>query len=90
LQELPIVSDVRGIGLLFGIELVRNKATGERFAPALEIGTRVRDRACELGLLCRSDNECIILAPPLVLTTGQADRIAAILEQALREVAATV
>jgi adenosylmethionine-8-amino-7-oxononanoate aminotransferase len=90
LREQPIVRDVRGKGLLIGIELVRDKTTGERFDPELEIGLQVRDSASRRGLLCRADNDCIILAPPLVLTMEQADRIAVILEQAVREVAATV
>ncbi len=93
LQQLlvsPLVGEVRGKGLLLGIELVRDKASGQRFDPDQEIGVKVRDRATKLGLLCRSDNDCIILSPPLVLTIEQADRIVSILGKALHEVESMV
>jgi adenosylmethionine-8-amino-7-oxononanoate aminotransferase len=90
LTDSPLVGEVRGKGLLIGIELVRDKATGERFSADREIGFQVRDRATKLGLICRSDNDCIILAPPLVLTVEQAERIVAILSQAVAEVSASL
>jgi len=90
LRDLPLVGDVRGKGLLLGIELVSDKKRHQKFPDAAEVGFRVRDRAIELGLICRSDNDCIILAPPLILDRIQADRIAEILAQAIAEVGQSV
>jgi putrescine aminotransferase len=90
LLSLPLVGDARGKGLLLAVELVSDKDKRTKFRDAAEVGFRVRDRAIELGLICRSDYDCLILAPPLILTRDQADRMVAILAQSIREVAATL
>jgi 4-aminobutyrate aminotransferase len=77
----PIVGDVRGRGLMIGIELVRDRQTKER-------ATRERDavvRECfTRGLLVLGAGQnAIRLSPPLVLTKEQADTAIEILDQAL-------
>jgi 4-aminobutyrate aminotransferase len=76
-----IIGDVRGRGLMIGIEFVRDRATKER-------ATAERDaivRACfTRGLLVLGAGQnAIRLSPPLVLTTGQADTALGILDQAI-------
>lgn len=74
LEDLPVVGEVRGAGLLAGIELVQDKGTR---APLelrrQEIANRIRD---EEGVIVRSSYQNIIIAPCLVLTRDEADRIA--------------
>jgi len=81
MEKHPIVGDVRGRGLMIGIELVRDRQTKER-------ATRERDavvRECFIrGLLVLGAGQnAIRLSPPLVLTTQQADTALEILDQAL-------
>ncbi|HZO96206.1 MAG TPA: aspartate aminotransferase family protein [Gaiellaceae bacterium] len=83
LLELPVVGDVRGAGLLASVELVADRETREPLAVRRqEIADRVRD---EGRVIVRSIYQNVILAPCLVLTGEEADRIV----EALRAVLAT-
>jgi len=84
LQNKKIVGDIRGIGMLFCIELVKNKTDREQFATN-EVGLWVKKRCSELGVIIREDQNKICLAPPLVLEKEQADKIVEVLSQALSE-----
>ncbi len=81
MEKHPIVGDVRGRGLMIGIELVRDRQTKER-------ATTERDRLVRecftRGLLVLGAGRNVIrLSPPLVLTKAQADTAIEILDQAL-------
>jgi 4-aminobutyrate aminotransferase len=83
-SRFPIVGDVRGLGLMLGIEIVRDQATKEK-APEL------RDRIVDLGfhkgiLILGAGQNSIRLAPPLVITADQADFALDTLEECIREV----
>ena len=87
----PHVGDIRGRGLLWGIELVADRATQAPFDPALRVHARLKREALAGGLLCypmggtldgmRGDH--VLLAPPYVCTEAQLDEIVAALQQAL-------
>jgi 4-aminobutyrate aminotransferase len=82
--RFPIVGDVRGLGLMLGVEIVRDQATKEK-APEL------RDRIVDLGfhkgiLILGAGQNSIRLAPPLVITADQADFALDTLEECIREV----
>ncbi len=80
-QTHPLVGDVRGRGLMIGIELVKDKATRE---PATELRNRVETLAFERGLMVLGCGETTIrLAPPLVLNEYEATVALDILEDAL-------
>jgi adenosylmethionine-8-amino-7-oxononanoate aminotransferase len=81
----PVVGDVRGKGLLQGIELVRDPATREPFPAAEALGVKVGRRALENGLLSRFDPNWIALGPPLVVTAGEIDEMVDILERSIGE-----
>ena len=69
--RFPIVGDVRGIGLMLGIELVRDRRTKEK---APEERDRVVHLAFERGLLILgAGDNTIRLSPPLIITKDQAD-----------------
>jgi 4-aminobutyrate aminotransferase len=81
-ERFPIVGDVRGLGLMIGIELVRNQRTRER-APAAR--NRVLELAFERGLLVLGAGEnSIRLCPPLVITRDQAAFAVDVLEECLK------
>jgi 4-aminobutyrate aminotransferase len=77
----PLVGDVRGRGLMIGIELVKNKETRE---PATALRNRVEELAFERGLMMLGCGETSIrLCPPLILTEEEATVGLDILEDAL-------
>jgi len=78
-----VIGDIRGKGLLQGIELVRDVATRERFDPPL--GVRVGRRALANGLLCRFDPHWIALGPPLVSQDEHIDEMLTLLDQSLEQ-----
>jgi 4-aminobutyrate aminotransferase len=81
-QRFPMVGDVRGLGLMIGIELVRDQATKER---AGDLRDRAVQMCFERGLLVLGAGpNTIRLCPPLVITKDQADFAAQTIEECLR------
>ncbi len=83
LEALEHVGEVRGLGLLVGIELVADRATKARFPAEAEVGRRVRAELFKRGLYTRVLGEVICLAPPFVTSEAQLDRIADIVHEAI-------
>jgi adenosylmethionine-8-amino-7-oxononanoate aminotransferase len=83
LQEMqtrhPSVGDVRGLGLMVQIDLVKDRETKEPFAPADDLQTKIGERLKERGLLCRAGTS-INIAPPLVTNREDIDQIVDILD----------
>jgi len=81
-ETLPIIGDVRGIGLMLGVELVQPDGQ-----PAVEAIKEVTQRATRYGLvITKCGASTIRICPPLTITEDQADEGAEILLRALREV----
>ena len=88
LRDLPVVGDVRGLGMMCGVELVTDRSTK---APALGLGARFTREALARGLLPRiragsADppiGDTICLAPPLMTPPEVIDRIPQILREAI-------
>jgi adenosylmethionine-8-amino-7-oxononanoate aminotransferase len=76
LGEHPHVGEVRGLGLLAGIELVADRATKARIPDNLGVGQRLRAELLQRGLYTRVLTDVICLAPPLTTTEKDLDRIA--------------
>jgi len=85
-QRHTVIGDVRGRGLLIGVELVSDRQSK---TPANEIGMAVSRRCLELGACLnigrRSTASVFRIAPPLTTTRQEIDRATAILDQALSE-----
>ena len=80
----PLVGDVRGRGLMIGIELVKDKATRE---PATALRNRVEELAFERGLMILGCGETSLrLCPPLIVSENEATVALDILEDALTQV----
>jgi 4-aminobutyrate aminotransferase len=80
-QTHPLVGDVRGRGLMIGVELVKDKATRE---PATELRNRVETLAFERGLMVLGCGETTLrLCPPLVIKEEEATVALDILEEVL-------
>jgi 4-aminobutyrate aminotransferase len=82
-----IIGDIRGKGLMIGIELVRNRQTKER---AVEERNALVQAMFRRGvLILGAGKNAVRLAPPLVLTKSQADSVVAVMDEALTEVVHT-
>ncbi|WP_425405518.1 aspartate aminotransferase family protein [Hwanghaeella sp.] len=74
-SDHPIVGEVRGVGLIAGVELVRNKATKESFQPGGKITAMAVKFAAEEGLIVRNIYESIGICPPMIITEEQVDEL---------------
>jgi 4-aminobutyrate aminotransferase len=80
----PLIGDVRGRGLMIGVELVRDRQTKER---AIDERNAVVSAAFSRGLLVLgAGKNTIRFSPPLVLTRDQADTAVRVFDEALTEV----
>lgn len=85
-QKYPIIGDVRGMGLMIGIEFVRDRQTKER---AVEERNALVQAMFRRGVLVLgAGKNAVRLAPPLVLTKDQADSVLRVMDEALTEVTA--
>ncbi len=82
-RDHPLVGDVRGVGLIAGVEVVADKTTREPFQPAAGAGLTVQ-KACEdEGLIVRAIGDRIAFTPPLVITESEAKELCARFTRAL-------
>ncbi len=98
LRTHPIVGDVRGLGFFTGIEFVRDKATKApfEFKDFSRVSTMVVRKAFENGLMVYPGGgtvdghkgDHILVAPPLITTRGEIDRIIELLDAAISAVEA--
>lgn len=96
LLDLPCVGEVRGLGMFLGVEFVKDKGTKEPWPDALAFSKRVEAAALDHGLVTLGARGCVdrvhgdhmLIAPPLILTEAQADRIATGLRAACLDVMA--
>ena len=97
LKKFPIVGDVRGLGLLLGVEFAKNQPTREPFPPEAKIADRVFQAALEHGVTTYPIQGCadgqagdhILLAPPFIVSSEEIREIARALEAAVARVAQT-
>jgi 4-aminobutyrate--pyruvate transaminase len=91
-RDHPLVGEVRGQGLIAGIEFVKDKASKAPFDPIGKVGAEFYHRAHGHGLIVRAIGDTIALCPPLILTEEQLGdiirRFAATLEDVTRWVEA--
>ncbi len=86
LDDMDHVGNVRGLGLMAGVELVEDKATKQPFPAAQKVGPRLGRELFQRGLYTRMRGDTICLAPPLVATAEQIDRIVEIVRDSIRTV----
>ncbi|MEE9400349.1 MAG: aminotransferase class III-fold pyridoxal phosphate-dependent enzyme [Dehalococcoidales bacterium] len=89
----PSIGDIRGKGMLMGVELVKNKETKEPFDPALLAASRVHRLAMEKGCMVfpttgvvegvRGDE--IMIAPPYIITESEIDTALDMVDEALTD-----
>jgi putrescine aminotransferase len=79
------VGDVRGLGFIAGVQIVEDKEKMKPFSIELNVGPRLVQACKDRGLISRNLGDNYLLAPPLVTTPEQVDRIVEILRDSIRE-----
>jgi adenosylmethionine-8-amino-7-oxononanoate aminotransferase len=80
LLDIPIVVDVRGVGLMGCVECELNQG-GDDLELDYEIGNRIDEHCQRLGLLVRPIINMCVMSPPLTITRVQIDEMVSILRQ---------
>jgi len=91
LRRHRIVGDVRGLGMMWGVELVKDRKTREPFPATLKVSRRLDDACVQEGLLIYPgsgtregrDGDHFIVAPPFTITRSEMDDLVARLDRAL-------
>ena len=94
LETHPNVGDVRGLGLLLGVEFVRNKATREPFLKEQNVAEKIRQACLEENVLTYPMQGCVdglrgdhvLLAPPFTISSEECALIAGALQAAAAKV----
>jgi adenosylmethionine---8-amino-7-oxononanoate aminotransferase len=86
LWTLPNIGDIRQVGLVAGIELVRDWRTREPFGLRERAGIRVCDAMTQKGVLTRPIGNVIVLLPPYCTTQSQARRMVRAVYEACEEI----
>ncbi|MBI4169508.1 MAG: aspartate aminotransferase family protein [Acidobacteria bacterium] len=94
LRRHPIVGDVRGLGMMWGIEIVKDRRSREPFPATLKAGRRIYEACLEEGLLIYPgsgsrhgrDGDHFLVGPPFTITGAEIDDLVARLDRALARV----
>jgi adenosylmethionine-8-amino-7-oxononanoate aminotransferase len=91
-EEHPNIGDIRGRGLFFGLEFVRDRSNKAPFPPTISFHKKFKQAAFEAGLISYpmggtidgQQGDHVLLAPPFIIDTGQIDEIVTKLDKALK------
>ncbi len=89
LKSAPRVGDVRGLGFMVGVELVKDKEKKEPYAPAERKGREVILAARKRGLALRPLGDVIVLMPPYCVTNEEITQMVDVLDESIREACAS-
>ena len=84
LEELPLVGEVRGLGLMACVECVADRESNNPLTLDLEVGKRIDAHCQELGLLVRPLINMCVMSPPLTIERAQIDTMTDILHTSIR------
>ena len=83
LEELPLVGEVRGLGLMACVECVADRESMNPLKLDNEVGRRIDAHCQRLGLLVRPLINMCVMSPPLIITREQIDDLVAILREGI-------
>lgn len=91
LSPFEWIGDMRGIGLMWGVELVKERKNKTPFTPDLRLGAKLCDEAFRRGLILYPGSGCVdgvrgdhfMIGPPFTITKAQIDELVALLEAAV-------
>ncbi len=85
-EKHRIIGDVRGLGLMCGMELVKDRETKESFPPEADLATRLTQGFSDNGVLLRGGDAMNIM-PPLCVTSGEIDEILLVMDRVIGDTA---
>jgi 4-aminobutyrate--pyruvate transaminase len=83
--EHPLVGEARGVGLLGGCEIVKDKQTKQAFDAVAGVGARCAASAQERGLIVRALGDTVAFCPPLIISADEINELFDRFQQALDE-----
>ena len=83
LSDLPIVGDIRGMGLMGCVECVASQESRQPLELDYEVGSRIDAHCQALGLLVRPLINMCVMSPPLCITREQIDELTRILREGI-------
>jgi adenosylmethionine-8-amino-7-oxononanoate aminotransferase len=86
LWQLPHVGDIRRVGLIAGVELVRNWHTREAYPLVEKVGIRVCERMASRGVLTRPIGNVLVVMPPYCTSAAQMQRIIRVMGESIIDV----
>jgi len=93
LYKYPIVGDIRGKGLMIGMEFVQDKETKEPFDPSLKMNAKINNACMEEGLVlypgggsANGKGDHVLVAPPINITREEVDSLYERMENGIKKV----
>jgi len=83
LEELPLVGEVRGAGLMACVDCVADRESNDPLELDYSVGKRIDEHCQKLGLLVRPLINMCVMSPPLIITTEQIDDMVSILREGI-------
>jgi len=83
LYKYKIVGDIRGIGMIWAIELVADRDSNRKFDSKLKVGTFIRDWCWDNGMILRNNGNTLVIAPALVMTKEEVDMMVGRINEAI-------
>ncbi len=80
--DLPIVGEIRGVGLIGAIELTADKRTRKFFERTGRVGVICRDHCISGGLMVRATRDTMLFSPPLTISEAEIEKFAAMAKAA--------
>jgi len=90
LKRYGVIREVRGKGVLLGVELVKDDTTLEPFPPDRKLGNALKKTAIKNGLIMRIDPDWFAVSPPLTAEEADIDEMCDLIEKSLKEALAIV
>ena len=89
-RKYGVIREIRGKGLLRGIEFVQDTSTMEPFPTGRKLGDAMKKTAISNGLILRVQGDYLSVAPPLIVDKSDIDELIALLDKSLDEALALV
>ncbi len=86
IAQNPNIGEQRGVGYMWALEAVKDRATKTPFDGTLSVSERIANTCTDMGLICRPLGQSIVLCPPFILTEAQMDEMFEKLDRALKKV----
>ena len=84
--DLPYVGEIRSIGLINALEIVKDKVTKEAYSSSLRLGYQIYKKALKKGVLLRPLGDVIYFNPPLIIDKNDMDFVTDIAKECIVEV----